>query len=85
MRGVSRGEAPLWAEKAGARLECSGLLCGEESKETWVSWRGYPKGAGLPLAHDLAVQGLVCYTFCGGRRRKGLAEGQRKDLSATHK
>ena len=35
------------------------------------------------MAHDLALQGLVCYTFCGGRRRKGLAEGQRKGLSAT--
>lgn len=37
----SRGEAPRWLE---------------ESKETWVSWRGYPKGAGAPLAHDLACK-----------------------------
>ena len=48
-----------------------------------VSWRGYPKGAGPPLAHDLAMQGLVCYTFCGRGRRRGLAAGQRKGLSAT--
>ena len=60
LQGVFSGEAPLWAEKAGARLECSGLLCGEESKETWVSWRGYPKGAGPPLAHDLACKVLLC-------------------------
>ena len=67
LQGESRGEAPRWLEA---------------SNETWVSWWGYPKGAGPPLAHDLAVQGLVCYTFCGGRRRKGLATGQRTDLSA---
>ena len=35
------------------------------------------------MAHDLAMQGLVCYTFCGRRRWKGLATGQRKGLSAT--
>ena len=37
----SRGEAPRWLE---------------ESKETWVSWQGYPKGAEPPLAHDLACK-----------------------------
>ena len=58
-------------------------LWGRIQRNQAVSWQGYPKGAEPPLAHDLALQGLVCYTFCGGRQRKGLAEGQRKDLSAT--
>ena len=35
------------------------------------------------MAHDLAVQGLVCYTLDGGRERKGLVEWQHKTLSLT--
>lgn len=44
---------------------------------------GVSKGGRASLGTRSCLQGLVCYTFCGGRRRKGLAEGQRKDLLAT--
>lgn len=44
---------------------------------------GVSKGGRASLGTRSCLQGLVCYTFCGGRRRKGLATGQRKDLSAT--
>ena len=44
---------------------------------------GVSKGGSAPFGTRSCLQGLVCYTFCGGRRRKGLAPGQRKDLSAT--
>ena len=44
---------------------------------------GVSKGGRASLGTRSCLQGLVCYTFCGGRRRKGLAEGQRKGLSAT--
>ena len=44
---------------------------------------GVSKGGRASLGTRSCLQGLVCYTFCGGRRRKGLAEGQRKDFSVT--
>ena len=44
---------------------------------------GVSKGGRASLGTRSCLQGLVCYTFCGGRRRKGIAEGQRKDLLAT--
>ena len=44
---------------------------------------GVSKGGRASLGTRSCLQGLVCYTFCGGRRRKGLATGQRKGLSAT--
>ena len=44
---------------------------------------GVSKGGRASFGTRSCLQGLVCYTFCGGRQRKGLATGQRKDLSAT--
>ena len=44
---------------------------------------GVSKGGRASLGTRSCLQGLVCYTFCGGRRRRGLATGQRKDLSVT--
>ena len=44
---------------------------------------GVSKGGRASLGTRSCLQGLVCYTFCGRGRRRGLATGQRKDLSAT--
>ena len=44
---------------------------------------GVSKGGSASLGTRSCLQGLVCYTFCGRGRRRGLATGQRKGLSAT--
>lgn len=64
----SRGEVPRWLEA---------------SNETWVSWRGFPKGGRASLGTRSCLQGLVCYTLDGGRGRKGLVTGQHKTLLTT--
>ena len=66
-RGVQRGSSP----PAGRIQRNLGFVA------------GVSKGGRAPLGTRSCLQGLVCYTFCGRGRRRGLATGQRKDLSAT--
>ena len=66
-RGVQRGSSP----PAGRIQRNLGFVA------------GVSKGGRAPLGTRSCFQGLVCYTFCGRGRRRGLATGQRKDLSAT--
>ena len=71
LQGVFSGEAPLWAEKAGARLECSGLLCGEASKETGrFRGRGIQRGQGRPWHTILLARSSVLHLgrWAGGER-----------------
>jgi len=68
---VSRGEAPLWAEKAGARLGCSGFLCGEASNETGrFRGGGIQRGQGLPWHTILPARSSVLYLL-----RRAAAKG----------
>ena len=41
---------------------------------------GFQRGTAFHLAHDFALQSLVCYTFCDRWRGKGAA-GRRQDVS----
>ena len=66
-RGVQRGSSP----PAGRIQRNLGFVA------------GVSKGGRAPLGTRSCLQGLVCYTFCGRGRRRGLATGQRKGLSAT--
>ncbi len=71
LQGESRGEAPLWAEKAGAQLGCSGFLCGEASNETGrFRGRGIQRGQGLPWHTILPARSSVLYLL-----RQGAAKG----------
>ena len=68
---VSRGEAPLWAEKSGARLGCSGFLCGEASNETGrFRGGGIQRGPGLPWHTILLARSSVLYLL-----RRAATEG----------
>ena len=66
-RGVQRGSSPL----AGRIQRNLGFVA------------GVSKGGRAPIGTRSCLQGLVCYTFCGRGRRRGLATGQRKGHSAT--
>ena len=84
-KGFQRGKRPLWQRKR--RMSITALilffLCGEASNETGRFRGGVSKGGRASLGTRSCLQGLVCYTFCGRGRRRGLATGQRKGHSAT--
>ena len=80
--GVQRGNSPLGREGRSTIGMLWLFLWGRIQRNLGFV-AGVSKGGRASLGTRSCLQGLVCYTFCGGRRRKGLATGQRKGLSAT--
>ena len=84
-RGFQRGRRPLWQRKSGMSITVFILFFseGKHPMKPGGFVAGVSKGGWASLGTRSCLQGLVCYTFCGRGRRRGLATGQRKGRSAT--
>ena len=64
--GFQRRASPafrLWVIQKGREHPCWHRVSKGKQR---CPWQGYPKGTASTLAHDFALQSLVCYTFASG-------------------